>query len=194
MAKKKAHAKFEIETFPLVMLSKYERNPRYNEMAVDAVMKSIEKFGFNNPILVNKEMTILAGHTRYEACKRLGYTEVPCIVLDHLTPQEQKAFLIADNKTSELAGWNESMLSELFNELKLDDFDLEFTAFSKTEIDVLAGGFNYENIEPSDRKSKNKGTTATLKLTLPVERLPTFKASLENWLQENKHEYVAVSQ
>lgn len=192
--KKTNKTKYEIEIFKIDQISKHEKNPRYNEMAVASVMKSIEEFGFNNPILLNKNMTILAGHTRLEACKRLGMSEIPCIVLDHLTKTQEKAFLIADNKTSELAGWNESLLNELFNELRMDDFDLELTAFSKTEIDVITGGFNYENIEPSDRKSKNKGTTGTIKLTLPIERMPTFKILLDNWLMENKYEYVAVSQ
>lgn len=92
----------------------YEKNPRNNEPAVDAVAASIKEFGFKVPIIIDKDNIIVAGHTRYKSAIKLGLTEVPCIKADDLNEEQIKAFRLADNKVSELAEWNfESMRSSL---------------------------------------------------------------------------------
>ena len=84
-------------------LNPYGRNPRRNEEAVKYVAKSIEEFGFKVPIIIDKNNVIVAGHTRFEAAKKLHMDELPCIVADDLTPEQIKAFRLADNKVAEFS-------------------------------------------------------------------------------------------
>lgn len=88
----------------------YERNPRNNEKAVDAVVASIKQFGFNVPIIIDKDGVIVAGHTRYKAAMKIGLDEVPTITAENLTPEQIKAFRIVDNKTADLARWDWELL------------------------------------------------------------------------------------
>ena len=88
-------------------LTPYENNPRDNDCAVEAVARSIEEFGFKNPIIVDRHGVIIAGHTRLKASLSLGLEEVPVIVADDLTDEQCKALRLADNKTGELATWLE---------------------------------------------------------------------------------------
>lgn len=88
----------------------YENNPRNNEAAVGPVAQSIKEFGFRVPILIDGKGTIIAGHTRYEAAKRLGMDKVPCIRVDDLTDAQIKAYRIADNKVAEASSWNDDVL------------------------------------------------------------------------------------
>lgn len=95
----------------------YEKNPRKNDGAVPAVAASIEEFGFKVPVVIDKDGVIVAGHTRLKAAKKLGMAEVPCIIADDLTPEQIKAFRLADNKTGELAGWDFNLLDDQLAEL-----------------------------------------------------------------------------
>ena len=92
----------EVQDVELSLLKPWEDNPRINDEAVDAVAKSIKSFGFNVPILCDQELTIIAGHTRWKAAKKIGMKSVPVIVLA-ITEDQRKAFAVADNKTAELA-------------------------------------------------------------------------------------------
>lgn len=107
----------------------YEKNPRKNNEAVKYVAESIKQFGFKVPIVIDKEGVIVAGHTRYKASLKLGLKEVPCIVADDLTPEQVKAFRLADNKTSEKSEWDfdmlESELEDILN-FNMEDFGFEF--------------------------------------------------------------------
>ena len=96
----------QIQNMPITSVKPYEKNPRFNDDAVDAVAKSIKEFGWQQPIVTDKDMTVICGHTRLKAAERLGLTEVPVIVADNLTPEQVKAYRLADNKTGELAEWN----------------------------------------------------------------------------------------
>jgi site-specific DNA-methyltransferase (adenine-specific) len=109
----------------------YVNNPRNNEEAIDFVAASIKEFGFKNPIIIDKENVIVAGHTRLAAAKKLGLESVPCIMADDLTEQQIKAFRLADNKTAELATWD---LEKLEIELEGID-DLEMTDFGFEELE-----------------------------------------------------------
>jgi site-specific DNA-methyltransferase (adenine-specific) len=109
----------------------YVNNPRNNEAAVDFVASSIKEFGFKNPIIIDKENVIVAGHTRLAAAKKLGLESVPCIMADDLSEQQIKAFRLADNKTAELATWD---LEKLEIELEGID-DLEMTDFGFEELE-----------------------------------------------------------
>ena len=105
----------------------YEKNPRRNDDAVDAVAASIKEFGFQQPIVVDKDGVIIAGHTRYKAAKKLGLKTVPVVVADGLTDEQVKAYRLADNKTAELAEWEMGLLEEELNSLA--DFDMDRFGF-----------------------------------------------------------------
>lgn len=112
-------------------LKPYENNPRKNDEAVDAVAASISEFGWKVPVVIDTDNVIVAGHTRYKAAKKLGIEDIPCIVADDLSDEQVKAYRLADNKVSELAGWDFTALamelSEIPNiEMGRFGFDEEF--------------------------------------------------------------------
>ena len=115
----------------------YEKNPRRNQ-PVDLVAKSIKEFGFQNPIIVNKDNVILAGHTRYKAAQKLKLKEVPVIVAD-MSEDKQKAFRIIDNKLGEKADWDNYMLEIEFNdiEMALDQFEIDIQDGLVEEVEVI---------------------------------------------------------
>lgn len=133
----------------------YENNPRVNDYAVKKVMESIKEFGFTNPILVDADMVIIAGHTRREASILAGLEQVPYIIKDDLTPEQVKAYRIADNKLAELATWDEDMLKEELFSLQEVDYPLEVMGF--TEIDLR--NIFEEKPEPKEKKGKEEKTT-----------------------------------
>jgi ParB-like chromosome segregation protein Spo0J len=110
----------------------YARNPRKNTNAVDKVSASIQEFGFRQPIVVDSDNVIIAGHTRYEAAKKLGMSEVPVHVAESLTEQQVKAYRLADNRVSQESEWDLDLLK-----LELSDLDGMFTGFDQGEIDDL---------------------------------------------------------
>lgn len=116
----------------------YARNSRtHSESQVAQIASSIKEFGFTNPVLIDEKGGIIAGHGRVLAAQKLGFQEVPAIVLSHLTETQKRAYVIADNKLALNAGWDEEMLRLEFDELKEAGFDLEMTGFSLDEIDAL---------------------------------------------------------
>lgn len=124
----------------LTAVKPYENNPRKNDSAVDAVAKSIQEFGWQAPIVVDTDHVIICGHTRYKAAVKLGCEEVPVHVAENLTPDQVKAFRIADNKTSELAEWDYTLLPGELQALLDSGYDGTMTGFSLEEIgDILAG-------------------------------------------------------
>ena len=120
-------------------LRPYEQNPRDNDHAVPAVAASIRDFGFRCPIVVDPSGLIVAGHTRWKAAKQLGLEFVPVVVADDLTPEQIRAFRIADNKTGELAGWDRDLLALELGELKTAGFEIGGLGFSGDELQRLLG-------------------------------------------------------
>ena len=127
----------EIKSLNIEKLKPYKNNARNNEKAVDKVVASIKEFGFRVPILIDNDNEIIAGHTRLLAAKKLGLKEVPTIKVDDLTPEQVKAFRIADNKTAEYADWNFELLAQELEDLKLADYDLSLTGFDMSEAEKL---------------------------------------------------------
>lgn len=121
----------------------YENNPRKNDKAVPAVAKSIQEFGFKVPIVIDKNNIIVNGHTRLKAAKKLGLETVPCIVADDLTPDQIRAFRLADNKVGEIATWDDDKLEEELTELTgiidMQDFGFE-DFFSKDAQETVQPG------------------------------------------------------
>lgn len=118
----------------------YERNSRtHSEEQIEKVVASIKEFGWTNPILIDEEQGIIAGHGRLEAAKRLGMKEVPVLVLTGLTEAQKRAYIIADNKLALEAGWDEDLLKEELEWLTAHDYSSELTGYDEKEIQVLPG-------------------------------------------------------
>ena len=130
----------DVELRPLAEIKPYEKNPRINDDAVDAVAASIKEFGFRQPIVVDEAGVIVVGHTRWKAAKRLGLDTVPVHVARDLTPEQAKAYRIADNKTADLATWDLELLPIELADLKALDIDLSLLGFDDDELAKLLGG------------------------------------------------------
>lgn len=135
-----------IELWPVERLQPYAKNARtHSDDQVDQIAASIREFGFTNPILVDSADGIIAGHGRLMASKRLGLATVPVIVLDHLTDQQRRAYILADNKLALNAGWDNDLLAQELQDLDADGFDLDLIGFNEDElVDLLADNDNTE--------------------------------------------------
>lgn len=139
-----------IKNMKIETLKPYENNPRNNDGAVEYVANSIKKFGFKVPIVVDKNNVIVSGHTRYRASLELGLKEVPVVVADDLTPEQIKAFRLADNKVAEKSSWDYGKLGiEIEDLLNLDDLDLDLTdiGFGEFELKALTGDYEPEGFD-----------------------------------------------
>lgn len=129
-----------MKTVKITELKPYPKNARtHSPKQIHQIAKSIKTFGFTNPVLVDKDNCILAGHGRVEAAKLAGLTEVPVVCITHLTPAQKKAYILADNRLAELSGWDKDILKVELEEIQSIecDFDLTSTGFEAPEIDVL---------------------------------------------------------
>ena len=131
----------KIEPWPTARLVPYARNARtHSDAQIAQIAASIAEFGFTNPILAGSDGVIVAGHGRLAAAQKLGIETVPVVVLDHLTPTQRRALVIADNRIAENAGWDEAMLQIELAALQEDSFDLSLTGFDADALaDLLAG-------------------------------------------------------
>jgi DNA modification methylase len=124
-----------IELWLIDRLIPFARNPRtHSDAQIAQIAASIEAFGFNNPILVDTKAGIIAGHGRLLAARKLGLTEVPVIVLDHLSEAQKRAYIIADNKLAENAGWNDDLLRSELVALQEEDFDVSLLGFEDEDL------------------------------------------------------------
>ncbi len=124
----------QLEQWPVSDLIEYARNPRKNDHAVDKVAAAIREFGFRVPILAKSDKTVVDGHLRLKAAKKLGLETVPVMLCDDMTDAQIKAFRISVNRVAEFAEWDDELLRVEFAELGDLGFDLELTGFSLDEI------------------------------------------------------------
>lgn len=144
----------KVETVSIDKIKPYENNPRNNDDAVDAVANSIKEFGWQQPIVVDANGVIIAGHTRYKAAKKLGYKEVPIVVADNLTKEQVNAYRLADNKSGELAEWDDAELQEELDKIMdIDMSDFGFDLDTALENDEVIDD-DYEEEVPEIPKSK----------------------------------------
>jgi hypothetical protein len=128
----------EVETLPIASLAPYERNPRtHSKKHIRQIARSIETFGFTNPLLIDEGGSVLAGHGRLEAAKLLGMNAVPALRLDRLSEAEKRAYILADNRLAEKSGWDEDLLK----------LELAFLADLEIELDVTVTGFETPEID-----------------------------------------------
>jgi ParB-like chromosome segregation protein Spo0J len=140
----------QVELRDITSIRPYEKNPRVNDGAVDAVAASLKQFGFRQPIVVDADGVIICGHTRYKAAQKLGLAKVPVHVAKDLTPEQVKAYRIADNKTAELAEWDMDLLPIELKDLQAADFDLSMLGFDEDELAKLLDGGTKEGLTDPD--------------------------------------------
>jgi ParB-like chromosome segregation protein Spo0J len=133
----------QIEQVKLDALIPYARNSRtHSDAQVAQIAASIKEFGFTNPVLIDETGSIIAGHGRVLAARKLSIADIPSIRLIHLTEAQKKAYVIADNKLALNAGWDDEMLAVELTDLKDMGFDLDLTGFSTDEIKLLFGNLD----------------------------------------------------
>lgn len=143
-----------IEEMDIELIIPYENNPRNNKSAIPVVKKSIQEFGFKVPIIIDNNNVIVCGHTRYMAAQELGMETIPCVRADDLTPEQIKAFRIADNKAAEESTWDmEKLLQELEGIQELDMSMFGFDDSSIDDVQVVEDDFSEEEL-PEEPKSK----------------------------------------
>ena len=138
-------AVIQIVYLPISEIRDYENNPRDNDKAVEAVARSIKRFGVRSPAIIDRDNVLIAGHTRIKAAKQLGMTEFPCVRADDLTKNEAKAFRLADNRVQEDSQWDTEALAAEFSALRENGFDLTETGFDEFEfggIDMSAADYD----------------------------------------------------
>jgi DNA modification methylase len=140
----------KIEMWEIGRVKPYEKNPRKNEGAIDAVAKSIQEFGFRVPIVVDGDGVIIAGHTRLKAAEKLGLTEVPVHVARELTADKVRALRIADNKLHELSTWDMELLPLELADLQSVDFDLALLGFSAEDLAAIMAPAGNEGLTDPD--------------------------------------------
>lgn len=128
----------EMNLVDIEKLIPYVNNARTHSIEqINKIRASLREFGFVNPVIIDKDYNIIAGHGRVAAAKAEGIKEVPCVLVDYLTPAQKKAYILADNRMALDAGWDEETLKLELEALKDDDFDLTLTGFEQVELDNL---------------------------------------------------------
>ena len=176
------------ENIPISKLKPYENNARtHSEKQVEKIAKSIEEFGFINPVLIDSDYGIIAGHGRVEGAKKLGMNEVPCLFIEDLTEEQKRAYIIADNKLALDAGWDYELLQIELNELNDLDFDFTLTGFDDLELDDESL-FSMDEITEIDGYNENEDEREffTKTFTFPIEK----KKQIICYLKKHQNEIV----
>ena len=127
-----------VENIDINLLKPYANNPRkLTPKAIEKVAESLKQFGFRQPIVVDNNNIIVVGHTRYQASRKLGYTQVPITKINNLTKEQINAYRIADNRTNEEAEWDDELLALEIKDLEMKDFDISLTGMDKPELDKI---------------------------------------------------------
>lgn len=165
----------KIEQWKTEDIIPYENNPRINDQAVDKVATSLEQYGWQQPIVVDKSGVVIAGHTRLKAAIKLCMETCPVVVAENLTKAQAKAYRIADNRTGEFAEWDKSLLDIEIHELIDMDFDIELTGFSLEDFCV----FNPEGGEMPEMPNGDKAPIQQLTFTLHDDQAEIVKAAIQ---------------
>ena len=173
MQNEKTKSKIEyLETKDLIPYGKNSRT--HTDFQVAQIAGSIREFGFTNPVLIDAENGIIAGHGRVMAAGKLGLAKVPCIRLAHLTETQKRAYIIADNKLALNAGWDEEMLGLELADLREEDFDLGLIGFSEDEM----GAFDVEEGEMPALPEGDKQPFQQMTFTVHDEQAEEVQAAM----------------
>ena len=168
-----------IEVWPIEKLVPYDRNARtHSPEQVSQLAASIVEFGFTNPILVDSEHGVIAGHGRLTAAQELKLAEVPVVVLDHLTPKQKKAYVLADNKLALNAGWDQDLLREELIGLNVQDFDLSLLGWDEAELENILGADADELDEMPELSDADKEPVQQITFTLHDDQMEIVKEAL----------------
>lgn len=160
------------ENVPINKLKPYENNARtHSEKQVEKIARSIEEFGFINPVLIDSEYGIIAGHGRVKGAEHLGMAEVPCLFIEDLTDEQKRAYIIADNKLALDAGWDYELLQIELDELDNMNFDFTLTGFDNLELDDESL-FSMDEISDIDGYNEHEDDREyfTKTFTFPIEK------------------------
>lgn len=185
MAKKMTFAADKIERRKVGDLRPYARNPKTHPPSqITALVGMIKEFGFTEPLLIDEDDTILAGHGRTLAAKEIGFEELPVVVIRGLTDSQKRALVIADNRSNEMGGWNNELLVSELNELKLSGYSIELTGFDSSDL----VSFIAQASEQDATRQQNVGNLA--------ERfgIPPFSIlnAREGWWQDRKRAWLSI--
>ena len=176
------------ENVPIEQLKPYENNARtHSDKQVEKIARSIEEFGFINPVLIDSNYGIIAGHGRVEGAKALGMEEVPCLFIEDLTDEQKRAYIIADNKLALDAGWDYELLQIELEELDNLNFDFTLTGFDNLELDDESL-FSMDEIDEIDGYNANEDEREyfTKTFTFPLEK----KNQIICYLKKHQNEIV----
>ena len=160
------------ENVPIKQLKPYKNNARtHNEKQIEKIANSIQEFGFINPVLIDSDYGIIAGHGRVKGAEKLGMDEVPCLFVEDLTEEQKRAYIIADNKLALDAGWDYELLQIELEELDNMDFDFTLTGFEDLELDDESL-FSMDDISEVDgyNSSEDDREYFTKTFTFPLEK------------------------
>jgi site-specific DNA-methyltransferase (adenine-specific) len=195
----------KIELVSIEKIKPYEKNPRINDKAVKPVKTSIEQFGFQQPLVLDKNFVIVVGHTRFKAAQELGLKEVPCVIADNLTESQIKAYRLADNKTHDYSIWDYSNLMTEIEAILEDDFTgfIKSEVFEDIKLNVPEYDFVSESVAPPPAQveqgqasneaptvvlgDKNQITyTIVVKIRNDAERAASVKQTIDSVLLESE--------
>ena len=178
----------QIEMMAVADLVPYAKNSRtHDDAQVAQIAASIREFGFTNPILIDADGGIIAGHGRVLAARKLKIEQVPCIMLDYLTDTQKRAYVIADNKLALNSGWDEELLKLELSDLNDEGFDLDLTGFTSEEILALGMDDEDEEDDPGEA-TEPKGNLADRFMIPPFSVLN----AREGWWQNRKKAWLAI--
>lgn len=178
----------KIELWNLERLIPYEKNAReHSTEQIAQIAASIVEFGFLNPILVDSNDGIVAGHGRLSAAKELALDVVPVVVLDHLTENQKKAYVLVDNKLAENATWNEDLLAEEIIKLNLQDFDLNILGWTDEELEALQqDGWASDIDDPSSDGEHMDAIKARIVVELDAENKDKVIDAINDYCESNE--------
>lgn len=196
-----SEATIEVKNLAVVDLVPYENNPRINTDAVDGLARSISRYGFLVPVVVDANMVIVTGHTRLLAAKQLGMTHVPVIQAMDLTEAEAAGFRLADNRLSENSRWDEGKLASELDMLYAMGFDIGETGFSKEELDCLTNPITADCLDDlsasnvcGDIEPVVMGTRKFVIVSVGTYRVPISIPAYNDWDRELLKQYGSRSE
>lgn len=170
-----------IEIIDINKIIPYDQNPRRN-LNVDKVARSIKEYGFQQPIVVDRGMIVIVGHTRLEASKKLGLKEVPVLIAD-LSPAKAKAYRIADNRLNQDSSWDFGLLNKEFTDLLDINYDLNHLGFDEQELESIIVGTDSEDIDLSNIEAIDSVAPEIIKIECPKEEKETLKSKIDELIK-----------